>query len=129
MQDGESPIICIGSLIFCCNPYVEVISSILEPSYVVLSPLNQRFDLALKSPRTTVKKVLWAVAVSIFNSKLFANDSKSSCDWLGERYKDINLHNLPPILISKLMHSYKYFEYLESLREESFYNKYKHCLV
>ena len=63
MQDGESPIICIGSLIFCCNPYVEVISSILEPSYVVLSPLNERFDLALKSPGTTAKKVLLAVAV------------------------------------------------------------------
>ena len=98
----------VGSLIICCNPNAEVIPSILEPSYVVLSSLNQRFDLALKSPRTTVKKVLWAVAVSIFNSKLFANDSKSSCDWLGEQYKDTNLHNLPPILISKLMHSCKY---------------------
>ena len=80
MQEEESPIICVGSLIICCNPNVEVIPSILEPSYVVLSPLNQRFDLALKSPRTTVKKVLWVVAVSVFNSKLFANDSKSSCD-------------------------------------------------
>ena len=108
MQEEESPIICVGSLIICCNPNVEVIPSILEPSYVVLSPLNQRFDLALKSPRTTVKKVLWAVAVSIFNSKLLANDSKSSCDWLGERYKDTNLHNLPPTLISKLMRSCKY---------------------
>ena len=72
MQQEESPIICVGSLIICCNPNVEVIPSILEPSYVVLSPLNQRFDLALKSPRT----VLWAVAVSRFNSNLFANDSK-----------------------------------------------------
>ena len=107
MQEEESSI-CVDSLIICCNPDVEVIPSILEPSYVVLWPLNQRFDLALKSPRTTVKKVLWAVAVSIFNSKLFANDSKSSCDWLGEQYKDTNLHNLPPILISKLMHSCKY---------------------
>ena len=108
MQEEESPIICVGSLIICCNPNVEVIPSILEPSYVVLSPLNQRFDLALKSPRTTVKKVLWAVAVSIFNSKLFANDSKSSCDWLGEQYKDTNLHNLPTILISKLTHLCRY---------------------
>ena len=104
MQEEESPIICVGSLIICSNPNVDVIPSILDPSYVVLSPLNQIFDLALKSPRKTLKKLLWAVAVSIFNSKLFANDSKSSCDWLGERYKDINLHNLPPILISKLMH-------------------------
>ena len=75
MQEEESSI-CVDSLIICCNPNLEVIPSILEPSYVVLSPLNQRFDLALKSPRTAVKKVLWAVVVSIFNSKLFANDSK-----------------------------------------------------
>ena len=103
MQEEESPIICVGSLIICCNPNVEVIPSILEPSYVVLSPLNHRFDLAVKSPRTTVKKVLWTVVVSIFNSKLFADNSKSSCDWLGEQYKDTNLHKLPPILISKLV--------------------------
>ena len=85
MQEEESPIMCVDSLIICCNPNVEVIPSILEPSYVVLWPLNQRFDLALKSLRITVEKVLWAVAVSIFNSKLLANDSKSSCDWLSER--------------------------------------------
>ena len=108
MQEEESPIICVGSLIICCNPNVEVIPSILEHSYVVLSPLNQIFDLALKSPRTTVKKVLLAPAVSISNSKLFANHSKSSCDWLGEQYKDTNLHNLPPIFISRLIHSCKY---------------------
>ena len=96
MQEEESSIIIL-------------IPSILEPSYSVLSPLNQIFDLAKKkSPKTTVKKVVLAVAASIFNSKLFANDSKSSCNWLGERYKDTNLHNLPPILISKLMHSCKY---------------------
>ena len=76
MQEEESPIMC--SLNICCNPNVEVIPSILEPSYVALWPFNQRFDLALKSPRTAVKKVLWTVAVSIFNSKLFANDSKLS---------------------------------------------------
>ena len=56
MQQKESPIICIGSLIICCNPNVEVIPSILESSYVALLPLDQRFDLALKSPRITVKK-------------------------------------------------------------------------
>ena len=97
MQEENSPIICVDSLTICCNLNVEVIPSILEPSYVLLLPLNQVFDLALKSPKTTVKKVLLTVAVSIFNSKLFANDSKSSCDWLGKEYKDKNLHNLPPI--------------------------------
>ena len=84
MQEEESPMICVDSLIICCNLNVEVIPSILELSYIVLLHLNQRFDLALKSPRTTVKKVLLAVAASRFNSKLFANTSKSSCDWLGE---------------------------------------------
>ena len=29
MQDKESPIICVGSLIICCNQNVEVIPSIL----------------------------------------------------------------------------------------------------
>ena len=86
MQEEESPIICVGSLIICCNPNAEVIPSILEPSYVVLSPLDERFDLALKSRRTAVKKVLLlAVAASRFYSKLFVNASKSSRDWLGER--------------------------------------------
>ena len=109
MQEDESQIICVGSLIICCNPNVEAIPSIFEPSYIVLLHLNQRFNLAWKSPRTAVKKVLLAVAVSIFNSKLFANYSKSSCDWLDEQHKDTNLHNLPPILISKLMYSCKYW--------------------
>ena len=54
MQEEESPVICVGSLIICCDPNVEVIPLTLEASYVVLSPLNQKFDLALKSPRTTV---------------------------------------------------------------------------
>ena len=102
MQEEQLPIICVGSLIICCIPNAEIMPSILEPSYIVLSPLNQRFDLVLKSPRTAVKKVLLAVAASRFNSKLFANASKSSCDWLVERYKDTNLRNLPPILISNL---------------------------
>ena len=89
MQEAESAIVCVGSLITCCNQSAEVIPSILESSCVALSPLNQRFDLGLKSPRTINKKVLVAVAASRFNSK-------SSCDWLGEGYKDTNL---PPIYI------------------------------
>ena len=87
------------------NPNWEVIASILEPSYDVLSPLNQRLDLILKSPRTIVKKVLFAVTASMFNSKLLANDSKSSCDWFGEQHKETNQHSLPPIIISNLMHT------------------------
>ena len=107
MQEEESATKCAGSLISRCNPNWEVIASILEPSYDVLSPLNQRSDFILKSPRTKVKKGLFAVTASMFNSKLLANDSKSSCDWFGEQYKETNLHSLPPIIISKLMHSYR----------------------
>ena len=59
MQEEQASIIYVGSLIICCNPNVEVIPSILELSYVVLSPLNERFDLALKSQRTPVKKYYW----------------------------------------------------------------------
>ena len=59
MQEEQAPIIYVGSLIICCNPNVEVIPSILELSYVVLSPLNERFDLALKSQRAPVKKYYW----------------------------------------------------------------------
>ena len=50
-------------------------ASVLEPPYHALSPLNQRFDLILKSRRTTVKKDLFAVTASMLNSKLlFTND-------------------------------------------------------
>ena len=90
MQEEESLIICVGSLIICCNQNVEVRPSVLEPLYVILLLLNQGLDLALKSPRTTVKKALLAVVVSRFNLKLLANASKSSSDWLDEqiyRYK------------------------------------------
>ena len=77
MKEEESPIICAGTLIICCNQNVRVIPSILEPSYVVLLLLNQRLNLASKSTRPAVKKVLLAVAVSRFFSKLSANASKS----------------------------------------------------
>ena len=33
------------------------------------------------------------------------NDSKVSCDWLGEGYKTINLQSLFSTFISKSMHS------------------------
>ena len=98
IQEEESATRCVGSLISCNNPNWEVIASILEPSFDVLSPLNQRLDLILKSPRTTVKKWLFAVTASMLNLKLLANYSKLSCDWFGERYKETNMHSLRPTL-------------------------------
>ena len=53
-------------------------TSIFKPLYDVLSLLPQRFDLTLKSLRTTVKKGLFAKIVSRFSSKFFRNVSKSS---------------------------------------------------
>ena len=82
MQKDEFPVWCVGSLIRCCSPNWEVMPSIFEPSYDVLSLLHQRFDLTLKSPRATVKKGLFAKIVSKFSSKFFRNVSKSSWDWL-----------------------------------------------
>ena len=70
IYDDESPIICVGSLINCSNPNWEVAPSILEPSYVVIPLLYQRLVFALKSPRATVRKGLFTVTESWFNSKL-----------------------------------------------------------
>ena len=80
MHDEEFPIICVGSLMSCCNPKFDVKPSILEPSYVVLSDLHQVFSLALKSPKITIKKGFLAAISSIFNSRLSIKVSKVSCD-------------------------------------------------
>ena len=43
----------MGSLIIYCNPVWEVKTSVLEPSYLVVSLLYKRFNLVAKSSRTT----------------------------------------------------------------------------
>ena len=63
---------CVGSLIICCNPNWEAIPSFLEPLYVAM------LILLLKPPRKTVRKKLFTIIESIFNSKLLINDSKST---------------------------------------------------
>ena len=55
----------------------------------------------------TIKYEFLFVTLSKLSSKLSANFSKASSDWLGERYKEIKLHNLPPNEISKLIRSSK----------------------
>ena len=59
----------VGSLIICCSPNWEVVVSISEPSKVVVSPVYQLLDVALKSPMVTIKKGLLA-ETSRFSSKL-----------------------------------------------------------
>ena len=73
-------------------PNCNVIASILEPSHIVVSCLYQLDDLALKSPRMTIKYGFLFVTLSKLSSKLSANFSKTSSDWLGERYKKVKLH-------------------------------------
>ena len=63
--------------------------------------------LALKLPMTTIKYGFLFKIWSKLSSKLSANFSKTSSDWLGERYTEIKLHNLRPNDISKFMHSSK----------------------
>ena len=47
IQEDEFLVWCVGSLISCCSLNWEVMPSIFEPSYDVLSLLHQRFDLTL----------------------------------------------------------------------------------
>ena len=54
IQDDESVKICVGSC-SCFKPNCDVIAAILEPSYAVVSCLYQLDELALKSPRMTIK--------------------------------------------------------------------------
>ena len=53
----------------------------------------------------TIKYGILLAILSKLSSKLSANFSKTSGDWLGERYKEIKLHNLPPN--DKFIHSSK----------------------
>ena len=55
-------------------------ASLLKPSEVVVSPVYQLLDFALKSPVATIKKELVAETVSRINSKLLQKFSKSSSD-------------------------------------------------
>ena len=55
-------------------------ASILEPSEVVVSPVYQLLDFALKSPMATIKKGLVAATASRVSSKLLQKFSKSSSD-------------------------------------------------
>ena len=82
----------VGSLSNCCRPNCKSTGSILEPSYVVLSRLDQFEDLVLKSPRATIRNGFWLIILSNESCKLFAYSSKEFQDWLGDRYKAMKLN-------------------------------------
>ena len=86
------------------KPKWDVIALIFEPSYVVVSFLCQLDDLALTSPRMTIKYGFLLAILSKLSSKLSANFSKTSGDWLGKWYEEIKLLNFPPTDVSKFMH-------------------------
>ena len=102
IQEEEFPKMWVSSLINCCRPNCEVTASILGPSDVVLLCLYQFEDLLLKSPKTTIKNGFWLLILSDESCKLSANSSKESEDWPGDQYKEIKLHNYPPIKNSKI---------------------------
>ena len=80
-------------------------ASVLEPSKVVVSPVYQLLDFALKSSMATIKKGLVAKTASKVSSKLLQKFSKSSSDWFGDLYKETKLQILSPRFITKVIHS------------------------
>ena len=68
-------------------------ASILESSRLVVSPVHQLVDFALKSPMAIIKKELVAKTTSRVSSKLLEN---SSSDWSGDLYKEKKLQILSP---------------------------------
>ena len=105
IHEDESVEVWVGSLINCCKPNWDVITSALGPSWAALSCLYQFDYLTIKSPRATIKYGLLLVILSKFSSQLLAKSSKVSGHWVGEQYSYIKLHILPPNNTSKFMHS------------------------
>ena len=62
LQEEELFKIWVASFIMrCFKPKVDVKMSIFDPSISVLSLLYQEFDFALKSPRTTIKSLVYHI--------------------------------------------------------------------
>ena len=85
-EEGELISMWIGCFIICFSTNWEIKFAILEHSWVLLSFLYNWFDLALKSPNITTSNGLLSMMLSNVNYYLPVNDSKSSCDWLGDLY-------------------------------------------
>ena len=64
IQETDFSWMWVGLLMICCGPNWEVMVSILEPSKVVVSPVQQLLDFASKSPMITIKKKLVAKTAS-----------------------------------------------------------------
>ena len=80
-------------------------TSILEPSMVVVSPVYQLLDFALKSSMASIKKGLVVQTASRISSKLLKKFSKSSSDWFADLYKETKFQILSPSFILTVTHS------------------------
>ena len=84
-----------------------VMPLISMPLSDVLSFWYHLLNFAIKvTKKKNLKRLFFAIA-SKLSSRLSANVSSSSKHWFGDLYREIKLHYLPPILISKLMHSWR----------------------
>ena len=92
-------------LIIWSSPNWEVMSSIFEPSKVVLSPVYQFLDIALKSPIAAIKKRLIATKASGIRSKLSQKFWKLSLGWFGDLYKETKFQFLSLSFIAVVIHS------------------------
>ena len=97
----------VGSLINFWKPNWDVMVLDFNPSYRSISFLYQLAVFALKSPKATIENGFLLTTVSRVNPKLSEYVSNIFRVWRGDQYKQRKLHNFPPILISKFMHSFK----------------------
>ena len=88
IQDADLPWMWVGSLIICCYPNWELITSILESSKVVVSLVCQILDFALKPLMVTSKTGMVDEKASKVSPKLYQQPSKSSLDWFEELHKE-----------------------------------------
>ena len=95
----------VSPFIIWSSPNWEVMSSIFEPSKVVLSPVYQLLDIALKSPIAAIKKRLIAKKASRIRSKLSQKFWKFSLDWFGDLYKETKFQFLSLSFIAMVIHS------------------------
>ena len=73
-------------------------ASLLEHSEVVLLPVYQLLEFALKSPMATMKKGLVAKIASRVSLDLLQTFPQSSSDWFGDLHKETKLQILYPRL-------------------------------
>ena len=79
-------------------------ASILEPSEVVLPPVYQLPDFALKSPMATIKKGL-VVETASGLAQSYCRSFQSHLRLIWNLCKEIKLQILSPNFLSKVIHS------------------------